>query len=414
MLPDTTGRFGLIQILDAYGGPPSLTTSQIQSEAPHIDAVWGSFNPSAWSGAHPGIILSRYYLPFEDEALISGHDLSWFQTNHPDWILYACDGSGTPTHDLAWAGTGFKDVPLDIHNPAVVQYQLQSIKNYLQQNGYNTLAVDNITFVNYLEGPNPEWGEGSPVTTSGSAWYGCGVWQGNTFVRRYGSQGSSDFDKSDPAFNADLLNWLAQARSYLAGYHIILNHTPYTSTPDTNEAQMLSYIDGMVDENGYTEYGTLLSGRRFSDTLSWIELLQGQSKAAFVTDYFCTGSCSNDPNSLTAQQKDWALASYAIGNEGGEAVYISPNGGSVDFFLPEYATNYGAPCGGGGYTKPAADVYERKFTGGLAIVNASTSTYPLSLPAGQSYTDIEHRAVGSPLMVAPSDAYFLLTQNGCS
>lgn len=413
MLPDTSGRFGLIQILDAYGRAGNMTTSQIQSEAPYTDSVWGAFQPATWNSAHPGMILSRYYLPNEDAKLISGHDLTWFQNNHPDWILYACDGSGNPTHDLAYAGTGFGDVPLDIHNPDVVQYQLGTIKNYLQANGYNTLAVDNIVFLNYLEGPNPEFGEGSPKTSS-PAWYGCGVWQGNTFVRRYGSAGSSDFDVKDPAFAADIINWLAQARAYLgSSYKIIVNHPPFDSSPDSNESQMLQYVDGMVDENGYTHYGTLLTGGNFANTLSWVQLLQQQHKAALITDYFCTGStCPSDPSSLTPQQVDWALASYALGNDGGEDVYISPHGGSVYFYRPEYNTRYGAACGS--YTQVSSYVYVRKFQGALVIVNATGSSYSYTLPSGHQYHDVEGRAVNNPLTLGAPDAYVLLTSNGCS
>ncbi len=125
MLPNTNGRFGLIQINDAYGrAGTGMSAGQVAAEAPHYDSVWGSFQPSVWNQNHPGMIVSRYVLPNEDVRLISGHDLTWFQQNHPDWILYACDNNGNPTHDPAASGTGFGDVPLDIHNPAVVQYQL--------------------------------------------------------------------------------------------------------------------------------------------------------------------------------------------------------------------------------------------------------------------------------------------------
>jgi hypothetical protein len=422
ILPDTRGRFGLIQILDNYGGVSPLTSSQIQSEAPHYDSVWGSFDPSDWNAAHPGMIVSRYMIPNEDDNLISGHNLSWWQSNHPDWVLYACDQNGNPTSDLPWAYTGFSDVPLDIHNPDVVNYQVHLLGDYMIANGYNTLAVDNITFINYLAAPNPVLGEGEQQP----GWYACGIYsQGpsvpSSFVRRYGSAGSSDFDQPDPAWISDLINWLAQARnifatdSTLAPYHlhILVNHPVLDSGPDSNEQQMLSYVDGMVDENGYTHYGQLLSGGNFAGTLNWAEYLQSNHKAALITDYFCTGSsCSNDVATLSAQQVDWALASYAIGDEGGEDLYTSPHGGSIYSYRPEYATSYGMPCGS--YTQPSSYVYERTFQGGLAIVNASGSSYNLALSSSHTYHDIEGRTLTNPLTVAPEDGYFLLTSNGCS
>jgi hypothetical protein len=169
----------------------------------------------------------------------------------------------------------------------------------------------------------------------------------------------------------------------------------------------------MVTENGYTDYGQLFTGSTFLSRINWIEYLQAHHKAAFVTDYYCTGSrCSNDPNSLTPQQMDWSLATYALGNEGGEDLYASPHGGSIYSYRSEYATTYGSACGS--YTQVSSSVYERKFQGALVIVNASGSPYSLSLPSGHSYHDIEGRAVNNPLTVNGPDAYFLLTSNGCS
>lgn len=394
-----------------------MTTAQIDSEAPHYDSIWGSFSAGTWDGAHPGMIVSRYEIPNDDENMISGHDLAWWQANHPDWVLYACDAGGNPTKDVPWAETGFADVPLDIHNPDVVNYQAHLLGNYMIANGYNTLAADNITFVNYLEAPNPVLGEGSVQKN----WYACGVYQNGSFVRRYGSAGSSDFDQPDPAWISDLINWLAQTQQIFATdatlaphhLHIIVNHPVLDSSPNANEQSMLNYIDGMVDENGYTHYGTLLSGNNFAGTLNWAEYLQAHHKAAFITDYFCTGSgCSSDVSSLTAQQVDWALSSYAIGNEGGEDLYTSPHGGSLYSYRPEYSTSYGAPCSS--YTMLSSFVYERKFQGALVVVNASGSSYNLTLPAGHTYHDIEGRTVSNPLVLSGTDGYVLLTSNGCS
>lgn len=417
IISDTAGRFGLIQILDNYGGATPLGTSQIQSEAPHYDSIWGAFSPSTWDSAHPGMIVSRYTIPNDDENMISGHDLAWWQANHPDWVLYACDASGNPTQDVPWADTGFPDVPLDIHNPDVVNYQAHLLGNYLIANGYNTLAADNITFVNYLQAPNPALGEGSVQ----KGWYACGIYQNGSFVRRYGTAGSSDFDQADPAWISDLVNWLAQVQQIFATdstlgphhLHIIVNHPVLNASPNSNEQTMLNYVDGMVDENGYTHYGTLLSGGNFAGTLNWVEYLQSRHKAAFVTDYFCTGSsCSNDVSSLTKAQVDWALASYALGNEGGEDLYTSPHGGSLYSYRPEYGTSYGSPCGA--YTQVSSYVYERKFQGALVVVNATGSSFTFTLPSGHTYNDIEGQSISNPLVLGPTTGYVLLTSNGCS
>jgi hypothetical protein len=411
MLPNTTGRFGLTQIFDWDGNPSHapMSTAQIDAEAPHEDSIWGAFYPQTWNSAHPGMITSRYMVPIEDDNMVSGHDLTWWQTNHPDWILYACKSDGTPTRDLAWSGAHFPDVPLDFTNPAVIQYQIQQLMiPFLKANGYSALAADNTDLLNYLEGGNPEFGQ--PVN---SGEYGCGTYDtSGNFHRLF----SGPFDSpNDTAFVAAMVNWVKTASSYLhaAGLRLMINHPLYNPPTNPNEQAMIAAVDGMVDENGYTKYGQLLTTGNYASTLQWVEALQQSHVAVLVTDYFCTGSaCSDDINSLTPQQLDWALASYAIGNEGGEDVFISPHGGQVYSYRSEFSTTYGAPCGP--YTQFSGYVYERKFQGALVIVNANTGSYSFTLPSGHTYRDIEGQTVSNPLMMPAASGYVLLTTNGCS
>lgn len=406
MIANTTGRFGLTQILDNYGGETPLSSAQIQSEAPHYDFVWGSFSPQAWHAANPNVILSRYVLDSEDMSLMSGHNLAYWQSTHPDWIFYACDSNGNPTKDYAWDGAGFpNDVPLAYWLPQVQAYEANLYVSYLQANGYNALAADNMNLTNYTYGGNPNLGQTHNYTE-----WGCGTYDTNgNFVPHYTS-------KSDPTYTTDTINWAGYMQNALhnAGMKLVINHPVLGASPtDSNEQALLSKVDGLLDEVGYTHYGTLQTGNGFAGTLNWVEHAQAQNKAIFVTDYFCTGSsCSDDPGSLTAQQVDFALASYAIGNEGGEDVYISPHGGSNYSYRPEYSRTYGAPCSA--YQQPSSYVYTRRFQGGMAIVNASGSATTITLPA-HTYTDIEGRPVSSPLTVNSPDAYMLLTSgNGCS
>ncbi len=274
--------------------------------------------------------------------------------------------------------------------------------------GYNTMAADNITFANYLV---------DSTKPASSNYYACGIYQGSTFVRRYGSQGSSDHDVADPAFIGDLLNWLATARQTFnsdptfAPHHfkIIVNHPLQDASPNSNELQMLQSVDGVLDENGFTHYGQLLTGASFSNTMSWMEYAQSHHYAIFITDYFCTGSgCSHDPASLTPSQVDWALASYAIGNNGGANVYISPAGGAIYTYRSEYSRTYGAPCGG--FTQ-SGNLYSRRFAGGFAVVNAGAGSQKITLP-NHAYTDIEGRPISNPLSVGGTDAYMLMLPGG--
>ena len=435
----------MIQLTDNYGNNDSgqplgpMSTTNIQTESAHYDAVWGAFEPSTWIGApnrEPGQILSRYEIPFEDEYLISGCNLSCWQAQHPDWILYACDGNGNPTQDLPWTGSGFpNDVPLDIHNQNVVNYQVNQLIAYMQANGYTALAVDQVVFENYLQAPNPYVGAPQPCASSSckpqSHWYACGSYSGTggAFVYRYGGPGVSDYDNTnDTTFNNDVLNWLSTAHTALAaaGLKLLVNHPVFDSSPNTLESQMLQYVDGIVVENGFTKYGlyayTGLPGL-FTQTLSWMQYAQANNKAVFITDYYCQdghvptdangdpgAACSYDPSSLSSAQVDWALSTYAIANNGGADVYISPANIDNYSWRPEYAATYGAPCGA---ATQNGNVYTRQFQNGLAIVNAGYTQQSVTLPAGNTYSDIEGRGTFSGSMaLGTPDGYMLLLQSG--
>ncbi len=359
--------------MHSAGRTRSVSNSQIQVEAPHYDSVWGTFSPSVWTASHRGMILSRYYMPVEDNTLVSGNSLSFFLQNHPSWVLYGCDNNNNPTTDYAWSGTGFQDdTPLDIHNPQVVAYQMQTLLNFLTSHGYNAIAIDNVVFVNFLLSPNTEL---EPGKRSNSGWYGCGIYTNGpsdpgSFVRRY----SGGFDAPDPTFIADMQNWVAQAKATLGahGIKVIVNHPPFSSSPNANEQQMLGNIDGMLDENGYTHFGTLLTGSAFGNTLSWVAAAASPSYRRADYELFLHGhtNCSNDPATLSQQQVDWALASYAIGNNGGENVFISPHGGAIFSFRNEYTARYGTACGP---MTQNGNLYMRRFSGGFAVVNANAA-----------------------------------------
>ena len=421
MLPDTTGRFGLFQVFDFNGaGSTALSTSQIEGEAPHEDLVWGAYNPGAWNAAHSGMYVSRYTLPAEDNSSISGHDLTWWQNNHPDWILYACDSSGNPTKTLAFSRPGTGDVPLDFSNPAVIQYQISQLIQFLKGNGYNTLAADNTDLLNYLGGGNSNFGE-----AGASGEYGCGTYDSNgNFHRAF----DGPFDSAnDTRFVTAMVTWVRTVSAALhgAGMKLIVNHPLYRAPTDPYESQLLGAIDGLLYENGFTYYGKYQAGASglVSNAITWANYTQGHGIAFLITDYMCSGTngtapwlnggtCPTDPNQIPAQQVDWALATYALINQGGADVYISPQNEVQMSYRSEYSDTYGKPCGS--YTTLAPNVYERKFAGAIVIVNASGSNYSLALPVGPQYRDIEGRNFTNPLMVAPADGWVIMTTNGCS
>ncbi|HLI94560.1 MAG TPA: hypothetical protein VKT72_00575 [Candidatus Baltobacteraceae bacterium] len=408
ILGNTTGLFAPVQILDRR-----MTTSQIQSEAPYEDLVWGAFSPSSWNAYHPGMIVSRYLMPFDDDYSISGHDLAWWEQNHPDWILYACDQNGNPTHDVA-RDDGFPNVLLDIHNPQVIQYQMQTVGPYMIANGYNALAADNITFANYTGGPNSLLGQSVPGENYGSdGWYGCGIWEGSTFVRRY----TLGYDKPDPAFISDIVNWVETVRSMLnsdpslAPYrlHFIVNH-PMGLTSDPNEQAIFSHVDAMSYEASFSNWNRFHAN--FPNIIQYMQYGQANHVAMIDINYFCQNNGTPCETSVTPSQLEFAMAAHQLANEGASGLYISPSTGDIYSYHPEYQTHLGTPCSE--YTTVGTDMYARRFSNGLVVVNNGTAAQAYALPSNHTYSDIEGRSLTNPLTVNVDDGYVLTTTgNGC-
>lgn len=396
-----------------------MTDAEIAADAHRYPAVWGSFNPLPWHSAKPSEKTSQYYVPQEDSHAISGHDIAWWQANHPDWILYACDANNNPTTQYAYApGVGFPDVPLDMHNPAVVDYQIrQSLAPYLIANTYRAVALDLVVFRNIMVGGNPNLGQ-----TVMPGYYGCGVYQNGTFVRRYSGA-------NDPAYVTDLLNWIATAHTIfktdktIAPYRfeIFVNHPPgYASDP--NEATLMQNIDLDLLESGFSDYGSYKQAayaHLFSEMVSWMKFVQSHNAAVGIIDKF-----NNENKALSPAEVEYSIATYLMGNEQGAYLYTAPNnlpgvGYGAEQWHHEYSTNLGTPCaemyGGPAYDPANPHVYYRRFANGIAVVNSGSlpvTSENATLPANLTYTDIEKRAISNPLPVASNDAYVLTTAAG--
>lgn len=392
-----------------------MSPSQISSDASRYDVVWGSFDPQPWRSSNSRALVSRYYIVSEDNYLVSNNNLSWWQQNHPDWILYACDSSGNPTHDYAYTpGDGFPDVPLNIHNMQVVQYQINSLANYILANGYNAMALDEVIFHNYMIGGNPKLGVGQSVVAGE---YGCGTYNADgSFNRVYSGP-------NDPTFTADILNWVSLARQTAKSdnLNVVVNH-PAGSPSNANEQALLSNVDVTVDEGAFTDYGNYPKlTSYFNNTLSYMKYVQSRG-VAFVD--IAKFAMNGETTTVPANEREYGIATYLMGNEGAADLYIVGNNGSgygygAEQYYQEYTAAIGTPCGemygGASYDASNPQIYYRKFSHGLSIVNSgSAGPETAKLPA-HTYTDIESRPVsGSTLTVNNADAFVLLTSgNGC-
>lgn len=410
----TYGKIGLAQIFDyepSYG--TNIPSAQAQADAGRYNFVWGSWDtqndPSrvtAWRSGNSSILVSRYYIIEEDNELLSGHTAQWWQQNHPDWILYACNSSGQMTSDYAYnPGDGFPDVALNFENPAVQQYQYQNLIAYTQQNGYTTLALDQVIPNDFMTGI----GTPGNASTVNSSEYACGT---------RNSDGSANIiysSKTDPKFGSDVANWVAGAyqAAHTAGLTVAINHPPGNQS-NPNEATLLSNTDILLDEGGFSAYGsTQTNANTYLIAYKAMETAQARGKAVVDIDRWGYDGQSPSPNHV-----EYGVATYELANEGDLDLYqtakIGPGTGyGAEYYYQMYQTVLGPPCTAAQYAGGA--IYYRRFASGLVVANVgSTSAQTFNLPSNHTYTDVNGRPVSNPLSINSIDGYVMVTSgNGC-
>ena len=398
MLTGTAGKIGVFQVFDVFGSGHEITGPEAKKDASRYSAVWGSRPgmPGAWSDGNPKI-FATYYMPQETDAATDlwgnqGHTLAWWQKYRPNWVLYQCTAAGTPTRTAAYMSNLPTNVPLDIHNPDVVEYQVRLAANYAHTHGYKGLAFDEVLFYN-------ETGNGTN--------YGCGIYEGSSFVRRYSG-------KRDANWISDTVAWVKAAHRLLttdptlSSYHLklVVNH-PAGPITNLDEQEILENVDAVVDETGFSDYGEYHnSPDLFKETVDWMNFAQAHGASPLIVDKY------EQTSEINSQQLEYSIATYLMGHNGSSALFVGNLFGyGVENYHSQYASAVGVPCGA--YTGGPA-IYTRRFSGAVVEVNASTSDARVALPAGHSYRDIVGRPFSDTLTIAPGDGYVLLTSNGCA
>ncbi len=352
------------------------------ASARNYDFVWGASanNVSAFRSANPNIFLT-YYIPFfRDAGTFSDsqpYSLSYWQTTHPDWILYQCDRH-TPAYEF-----GDPNVPLDFTNPAVVQWQVQTYAEPAAAGGYDGIAADNLGFHNH----------------SGA----CGVYVNGKWVQHYSGQ------LVDPQWNVDVITWLArmqQALHHLQHPLALIANFGLGNLPwnDVQVQQVVSHTDGILGEEGFTNYGSgYLTDSAWIQKIQFIESVQQQEKPYYIIDQF---------HSVGHAEIQWALASYLMCKEQAAALYISTaQGYGSATWYSEYTVPIGTPSGS---MYEAQNVYWRDYSNGLVIVNpSSTNTYIVTnyAPPGYHFDDLYGNQIGPAITLPPHSGIVLLTSS---
>ncbi len=302
-----------------------ISSTSAAQDGWRYSAVWGARSDlaSIWR-TNNSVLRSSYYMIMNtDQSTVYGgsigRSLPWWQANHPTWILYACTAAGVPTTTPAY-DSGLANVPLDISNPAVVNYQITTAAAFAAQNGYNALAIDQVTF----------WFSGS----GGPGYYPCGTWVNGTFVRRYSSA-------SDPLWASDVATWVQSAHAIvrntpaLSGLKIIVSHPGENIT--ANEIKLLANVDADMDETGFTDYGrpTVIPVSR---EVAWMQYAQAHGTAVLINQNWSGAAVS-------PAQLEYAIATYMLGNEQAASLFVSTHLYGIEQWHAEYQTLTGTACG---------------------------------------------------------------------
>jgi len=349
--------------------------------ANHYDFVWGAEvdHVAAIRAGNPNIFIS-YYIPFNrDQGTFSSsrayHDLAYWQAVHPDWILYKCDRV-TPAYEF-----GDPNIPLDFANPALLSWQVQTYAQPASKSGYDGIAADNVNLQNQFGA--------------------CGVYINGQWVQRY--TGEND----DPRWRTDVINWLTWMQQALHHLRHPLALIPNFSINDLSPSdpliqQVVSHINGLVDEEGFTSYGDgYLTGSAWLQRIQLIESIQKQHKPYYII---------NQLPSVSRAEIQWVVASYLMGKEHSAALFISIGqhyGG--DLRDNAYDAQIGSPTD---LMYQTQGVYMRDYSHGLSIVNPSESgSYTVTLNQWQQYRDLYGTPVSGTIMMPPHSGLVLLTNS---
>jgi hypothetical protein len=371
LIVDTWNNIHLFETFDYNISNPA-------SIAGYYDFVWGARadHVEAIRAGNPNILISYYISFFRDDGIFAEshtyHDLAYWKATHPDWILYRCDRV-TPAYEF-----GNPNMPLDFSNPEVVAWQIQTYALPASSSGYGALAADNLVMTNLSNA--------------------CGSYINGKWVQRYTGQ------RDDVQWRKDVITWATQMQQAL--HHLphplalIANFDYENLSPqDAQVQQIISHLDGISDEPGFTHYGqSYLTGNDWVQKIEFMESVQEQHKAYYVINQF---------PSIGRDEIQWALASYLMGKEHSAALFISTyQGYGSDTRYDEYNAPIGSPLGPMYHSQ---GVYVRKYSNGLSIVNPSaTDTDTISLDSGKSYRDLYGNTVMQAVTMPPHSGLVLL------
>lgn len=347
--PDTKDGFHYFMVFDT-----PIFKSGKEIDASRYELVWGASDllGPMYRKTNPNIILTLY-IPFSRDNELN--TLEHWKSVHPDWIVYQCD-KVTPAGFIGDA----PHVPLDISNPEVIEWQVSKYAGMVRDFNYQGIAADNFAL--------------------GNAMGGCGTWKNGVWNQRWNGQWW------DVQYNTDVQNWL---KTFYARIQVLSPNTLFginfclngANPMDASVQKVTENVDFILDEAGYTNWGTVLPTPAYHEAMSvWIESIQSKGKHYFGINEFPV---------LDAQAKEWGMASYMMSkNERSSMVCTTIQGYGYETVLPEYdALNVGSPTAS--RSTDSNGLVTRSYSNGFAFVNPFNKTANYKIPdVGITYRDV--------------------------
>ena len=402
---------------------PDTIVSDITTQ---VDYVWGASDhhiAAYRQSKQPGIILSSY-IPYNRDPYARGGSAKGIENyTKQGWesrILFKCDHKTPAAHPYSDPTRVL--VPLDVTNPAVLEYQLELAK-VNQAAGYDAIGFDNYDVQNNRYGA-------------------CGVWRhDSTGVRKWMQLYSGK--ESDPAYTQAAVDWLGRVKARVNAL-ITRRGKPMMVIPnfslgsqnwdDSIVLQVGNHTDGILTESGFTgagggtsatsPHGPHYVGDKWVQRVLFMRNLQAHGKAYFSNneygDYHHQKNdklpCSQDHlNCIGKPIRQWIIASYLMGKDQASAIFICGIGkyGNLTMY-PEYSAPVGSPVGSPVAIGGGGGLWLRNYSKALVLVNPTVNQ---SLNAHLdddewSYTDLYGTPVtSSAIILGPVSAQILLRRH---
>jgi hypothetical protein len=327
----------------------------------------------AWGGA-PSTVVDTGYLAYDRDPL-SLHDLGWFQTYRPDWLVYDCN-----KRPIRYFGSPL--LVFDITNPEVREYQYRVFVRYHIKRGSNGISIDNFFLQNYF-------GK-------------CGVYDAQG-VWRQKYTGQLD----DPQYVRDAIDWLAAMASRIraAGGLVALNLIDRLDHPDLE--RVASLVDLVYFEGG--GFINTFCAPAWTNE-SWLLKFQVFRRIALGRGLAVQDQACDFMSQLTPELVSWDIANFFLVR--GDRSYFSIGQSYVrrpvtdpDYNGPVLHAPLGAPVG---EPQQQGVVWTRQYQNGLVVVNpSSVSRGTISVGADRVH-NLQGRAFAGYLTVPPASGLVLV------